>query len=59
MQKGFGFIKKGEYFTILYDNNMKQIYCVTRDGKSGWISIEDEGMNQYAEVNGYMFYLAG
>ncbi len=58
-KKDFGFIKKGEYFTILYDNNMKQIYCVTRDGKSGWISIEDEGMNQYAEVNGYMFYLAG
>lgn len=55
--KAFGFIDKGDYFTVLFDDDNGNIYCLTRDGKSGWIHIESA--DEYAQVNKNMFLAAG
>ncbi|MCH5210790.1 MAG: copper amine oxidase N-terminal domain-containing protein [Oscillospiraceae bacterium] len=44
--KSYAFLKKGDYFTILYDDENGNIYVRTLDGREDWIPIPkyQEGM---------------
>lgn len=57
-KRDYGCLKKGDYFTVVYDDDNGNIYVRTIDGKEGWIYIKSLYTQERESISKLMFYLA-